>query len=118
MSELVSSILSASSTSVRSPFLQEALVKWSSELPPEDCRHLQNCWDKLLYEHHYSAVLDSAADSKTKAWLLSVASSEAGAWLGALPVSTLRTKLDDESLRIALYYYFNYSYRKRKGISL
>jgi len=56
----------------------------------------------LLYEHHFSALLNSASDSKTKARLLSVASSESGAWLGALPVSSLGTKLDNESLMIAL----------------
>jgi len=43
--------------------------------------------------------LNSASDVKTKARLLSVASSESGAWLGALPVPSLGT---NESLRIAL----------------
>jgi len=49
MSELMSSILSASGISVQSPFLQEA-HKWSIEysLPPEDCGHLQNCWDSCF----------------------------------------------------------------------
>ena len=43
--------------------------------------------------------MDSAfRDAKTKVRLLSVSSSESGAWLGALPVSSLGTK----SLRIAL----------------
>ena len=46
--------------------------------------------------------MDSASDAKTKARLLSVSSSESGAWLGALPVPSLGTKLDNESLRIAL----------------
>jgi len=51
------------------------------------------------YEQHFSALLNSAFDVKTKACLLSVASSESGAWLGALPVPSLGT---DESLWIAL----------------
>ena len=42
------------------------------------------------------------SDTKTKARLLSVSSSESGAWLGALPVPSLGTKLHNESLRIAL----------------
>jgi len=71
-------------------------------MSPEDHRHLQNGWDELLHEHHFSALLNSASDAKTKACLLSVASSESGAWLGALLVPSLGTKLDDESLRIAL----------------
>jgi len=56
----------------------------------------------LLYEHHFSSLLDSASDNRTKAHLLSVSSSESGAWLNALPVPPLGTKLDNESLRIAL----------------
>ena len=57
----------------------------------------------MLNEQHFLALLKSASDVKTKAHLLSVASSESGAWLGALPVPSLGTKLDDESLRIALW---------------
>ena len=71
-------------------------------MPPEDRRHLQHGWDKLLYEHHFSSLLDSASDNKTKVRLLSVSSSESGAWLDALPVPSLGTKLDNESLRITL----------------
>ena len=71
-------------------------------MPPEDHRHLQHGWDELLYEHHFSALLNSVSDAKTKARLLSVASSESGVWLGALPVPSLGTKIDNESLRLAL----------------
>ena len=46
--------------------------------------------------------MNFACDSKTKTRLLSVAVSESGAWLGALPALSLGTKLDNESLRIAL----------------
>jgi len=62
-------------------------------MPPEDRRHLQHGWDELLHEQHLSALLNSASDVKTKAPLLLVASSESGAWLGALPVPSLGTKL-------------------------
>ena len=47
-------------------------------------------------------LLDSTSDAKTKVCLLSESSSASGAWLGALPVPSLGTKLDNESLRIAL----------------
>ena len=52
---------------------------------------------------HYLLIPNSDS-SKTKARLLSVTLSESGAWLGrgALPVPSLGTKLDNESLRIAL----------------
>ena len=87
-SELVSSILTPSGLTFESSLLQEALDKWSAEypMPPEDRRHYQHSWDELFYEHHFSSLLDSASDARTKARLLSVSSSESGAWLGALPV--------------------------------
>ena len=56
----------------------------------------------MLYEHYFFTLLNTSSVSKTKACLLSVASSKSGAWLGALPVPSLGSKLDDESLRIAL----------------
>ena len=71
-------------------------------LPPEDQRHVQHKWDKLLYEQQHSLLLNSTLNDQSKARLLSVASAEAGAWLNVLPVPSLGTKLDDESLRIAL----------------
>ena len=46
--------------------------------------------------------MNSTLNDQSKARLLSVASAEAGAWLNVLPVPSLGTKLDDESLRIAL----------------
>jgi len=66
-SDLVSSILSASGISVESSFLHEALDQWSAEYPmsPEDHRYLQHGWDELLYEDHFSALLNSASDAKT-----------------------------------------------------
>jgi len=49
--------------------------------------------------------LNSVSDTKAKVRLLSVAFSESGAWLGgALPIPSLGTKLDNESLRIVLVY--------------
>ena len=42
-----------------------------------------------------------SSDGKTKARLLSIVSSESGAWLGALPVPSFCTKLDNESLMTA-----------------
>ena len=46
--------------------------------------------------------MNSNLNDQSKARLLSVASAEAGAWLNVLPVPSLGTKLDDESLPIAL----------------
>ena len=77
-SELVTSILTHSGLTFESSLLDEALNHWSAvyPMPPEDRRHLQNGWDELLYEHHFSSLLDSTCDAKTKARLFSISSSD------------------------------------------
>ena len=76
--KLLSSILSLSGLIVESSLLHEAFDQWSTEypIPPEDHKHFQHGWDELLYEHHFSSLLDSASDAKAKTCLLSVSSSE------------------------------------------
>ena len=49
-------------------------------------------WDYLLLE----------ADQVCRARLLATAQRESGVWLNALPVSSLGTLLDTESLRVAI----------------
>ena len=47
-------------------------------------------------------LLDSATDDIDRACLLASRSKELGAWLHALPVSTMRLRLEDEHLRVAV----------------
>ena len=103
-SGLVASLLSPSGVTGDDPLLLEAINRWSSKfsLPPGDQQHIQHKWDELLYQQHYSSLLNSTLNYQSTARLLSVASAEAGAWLNVLPVHSLDTKLDDESLCIAL----------------
>jgi len=86
-SELASSILTSSGLTFELSFLLTNGL-------PSILSHL-GITDTFNYEHFLS-LLDSAG-------LLSVSSSESGACLGALPVLSLDTKLDNDYLRIALH---------------
>ena len=61
----------------------------------------QKEWDKPHIEAAQQGLLNSAADLRTRARLLAVQAKESGAWVNALPVSSLWLRLDDEVVHIA-----------------
>ena len=64
-SELVRSLLSPSGVTSDTSFLLEASYQ-------PDQQHLQHKWDELLYEQHYSSLLNSSSNDQFKARLLTV----------------------------------------------
>ena len=72
----------------------------SSPTPPESFK--MKSWDTPRVEHRAEFLLSSTKDAKSRARLLSVSTKESGAWLEALPVSSLGLRLDDEAVRIAI----------------
>ena len=67
-SDLVASLLSPSGITGDDPLLLEAINRWFSKfpLPPEDQQHIQHKWDELLYEQHYSSLLNSTLNDQSK----------------------------------------------------
>ena len=55
-------------------------------------KYIQKNWDDMLLE----------ADQVSRARLMATAQKESGAWLNALPVSSLGTLLDSEVFRVAI----------------
>ena len=72
------------------------------DLPLDHCRGIQRTWDNALTERVYQNLLEATADPCTIARLQATATKESGAWLNALPVSYLETKLDNNAVRIAI----------------
>ena len=62
----------------------------------------QKSWDHIVVERTYKNLLDGSSNTAVRSCLLGVTSPYAGAWLEALPVASLGTRLDEESVRIAV----------------
>ena len=82
-----------------------AVMKWrqlsgTAQIPAEPAR--QRAWDELVVRRTYNSLLEGSTNATTRARLLGVSGSLSGAWLEALPISAIGTKLDDESTRIAV----------------
>ena len=69
---------------------------------PGAARGSQRLWDQGLMEKAHKNLLHSTTDPITTARLHARATKESGAWLNALPVPHLGTKLDNNTLRIAV----------------
>ena len=105
-SELVDDILPPSFSSQSVPFKEEAKLFWSMGHechPPEEIlAHRQKAWDSLRTTSTAQRLLHNAINDVEHARLLSVSDKEPGAWLRALPVSSLGLRMDDNTVRIAV----------------
>ena len=84
--------------------LAEAVESWrgaSGDAPLPDDHSRQKAWDLPIVERNWENML-RVADQVCRAGLLATAQRESGAWLNALPVSSLGTLLDSESFRVAI----------------
>ena len=88
------------------PFESEALSCWSigNAFPPPvgTDAHLQKVWDSCRVESLASDLLESAPDAVSRARLLAASTAESGAWLNALPLSSMGLQMDNNTVRVAV----------------
>ena len=88
------------------PSLEGALSCWRSfggvtPLAPESAAR-QRCWDDQVCSFQYDALVAAASGPAAHARLRAVRAEGSGAWLQALPASSLGLRLGDDELRIAV----------------
>ena len=64
--------------------------------------HKQKCWDAPYVSSLVKSLLDGCSNSFSRARLLAASCKESGAWLNALPISSLGLHLDDDTVHIAV----------------
>ena len=101
--DLIRHILPLRFQKATAPLRDEAIAIWANshdEAPPDiSASHQQRaCCVKATA----TPLLENAPDSKTRARLLAASTKESGAWLSALPISSLGLRMDDDTIRVAV----------------
>ena len=88
------------------PNKDKAISVWSEghqQSPPQDkAFSSQKAWDTPRVEAVSVALLDQASDAIIRARLLAVSRKESGAWLHAVPNSSLGLRMDNNTIRVAV----------------
>ena len=104
--DLVNQILPLHLQSLPTPYEVDALSSWSSghhNPPPSGTAACaQKTWDAQLVTNTVDSLLQNAPHDVARARLLAVTAKESGAWLKALPVSSLGLRMDDSTIRVAV----------------
>ena len=87
------------------PHKDLALTMWSQghENPPPSgtAAHVQKSWDMCKVVTTAESLLKNASHDMARARLLAVSTKEYGAWLHALPISSVGLRMDDNTVRVA-----------------
>ena len=104
--DLINQILPARFSGIPYLAVDATVIQWREghNYPPpvSPSSSRQKAWDLPHVEETYNQLLQGASDCRSCARLLAAATKESGAWLHALPVSSLGLRMDDHTTRIAV----------------
>ena len=87
-------------------YVAEATKMWSTglDLPPLSgpASHHQKAWDDIKVSATADSLLKQAPDAVSRSRLLAASTKESGAWLNALPVTSLGLRMDNNTVRVAV----------------
>ena len=87
-------------------YVDEALAAWSQgcqEQPPTDAAaHHQKTWDTIRVSSIADTLFTDSSDPMHRARFLAASCKESGAWLNALPVTSLGLRMDNATMRISM----------------
>ena len=101
-SDLAHHILPPRFQSTELPYVAEATKVWSMglDLPPLSgpASHHQKAWDTPKVSATANTLLKQAPDAVSRSRLLAASTKESGAWLNALPISSLGLRMDNNTV--------------------
>ena len=105
-SDLVHLILPPRFGSTQMLHVDAGITTWSLELdhpPPQGpASNSQKVWDAYRVRSAVDSLLAEAKDVQSKARLMASRVKESGAWLSAVPISSVGLRMDDSTVRIAV----------------
>eukprot|EP00731_Ephydatia_muelleri_P021279 Em0013g1006a len=105
-SELAHMILPTNMQPTQLSYVDEALVIWSQGYQEQPltgvAAHHQKSWDSLRLFSMADTLLKNTTDELNRARLLAASCKESGAWLNALPITSLGLRMDDTTIRISM----------------
>ena len=88
------------------PWVEEATKWWSKDLdiplPSGPASHRQKAWEAHRVSATADTLLKQAPNAVTRFCLLAASAIESGAWLNALPISSLGLCMDNNTVRVAV----------------
>ena len=102
MSRILPPAISPSSDHTWTVALSEWQKDHDSPSPPPGSLHLQKAWDFVVVSHTFDSLLDASPDDTNLARLLASAARESGAWLSALPMSSIGLRMEDDVIRVSV----------------